>query len=137
MSIKPSTRTALGQILKIEKAADPAVSSFVRETADLQLTKAKALYAKRVVRNPRVARTGRLEGSFSLTVHGRNYDMSFGEGLEYAQWWDFGGHTGGRGGGERKVIKGGRTIFPAWRAIKKDAAKLAEKQLERLAHGVG
>lgn len=131
--IKVNTRSATGQLEAMLRDMPEEQLKFHAEVGELVESKALELFDRRVVKNPRAPRTGRLRASYAKKVNQFDVLVEEGEGVEYAKWWEFGGSTHSpRGNTDRKIVKGGRTLWAAYRAVRPVIHELAERRLEAL-----
>jgi hypothetical protein len=134
--VKASTRSAIGKLTAMQSQLPLAVAKFTGKVSVQHEAKAKALYRKRLAKNSK--QTGALGATFRRTVRQDSYTLEFGGNEPQKYWWEWGGSTRSpRGNTERKRMKSGRTVFPAWRAIKKDVKAEAEETLEDLNRNTG
>lgn len=134
MDVKVNTRQMTGKLVRLDAEFEALIRSFLEEVGMTVETKAKQLYEKRSSRKPDALRTGKLGSSFKHEVDGRNVFVTFG-GEESPQrfWWEWGGSTHSpRGNTDRPMPKGGRTVFPAWRSVKKGLTARAEAELKAI-----
>lgn len=138
LSVKMSMRQPLGKLNKILAATPALVRAHNADVAAEVESKAKELYKKRLVRNPTEAPTGALGATFKKHSDEHGATVEFGGDRPYRYWWEWGGSTSSsRGDTQRKIVKGGRTVFPAWRARKKALQARAQARLEAMDKATG
>jgi hypothetical protein len=136
--VKMSTRQPIGKLNKILAATPALVRAHNADVADTVEEKAKELYKKRLVKNPTEAPTGALGQTFKKDSDEHGATVEFGGDRPYRYWWEWGGSTRSpRGDTERKRMKSGRTVFPAWRAVKKKLQAKAQARLEAMDKATG